>query len=110
MRLDLGIPTLEDRRRQARLTTFYKAVNNQIAIPIPDYIKPRQRTTRQQHQQKFMRLNSSSDNYRQSFFPRTLRDWDALPSNIIELPTVEQFKGAINTLSHLGATFLLAQL
>ena len=94
MRQDLELPLLEERRRQARLTMFFKAINHQIAVPIPDYIQPRIRTTRQQ-QNRFMRLSSSSDSYRQSFFPRTLRDWDALPTNIIELPTVEQFKGAI---------------
>ena len=87
MRQDLELPLLEERHRQARLTMFYKAINHQIAIPIPDYIRPRVRTTRQQ-ENRFMRFSSSSDSYWQSFFPRTLRDWDALPTNIIELPTV----------------------
>ena len=36
MREDICLPTLEDRRRRARLTMFYKVINNQIAIPIPD--------------------------------------------------------------------------
>ena len=43
----------------------------------------------------FMRISSSSDSYRQSLFPRILWDWDALPTNIIELPAVDQFKGTI---------------
>jgi hypothetical protein len=95
MRQDLGLPTLEERRRQARLAIFYKTINNLIAIPIPDYIQPRRRTTRSSQHQRFMQLGSTSDTYSHSFFPRTLRDWDALPQASIELPTVEQFKGAI---------------
>ena len=96
MREDLHLLTLEDRRRQARLTILYKIINHQIAIPIPAYIQPKIRSTRIQQQQHFMRLSSSSDTYKHSFFSRTLRDWDALPQTTIELPTVEQFKRAIN--------------
>ena len=92
MREDISLPTLEDRRRRARLTMFYKVINNQIAIPIPDYITQRTRTTRSSQHQRFMRLSSTSDIYKHSFFSRTLRDWDALPQSIIELPSVEQFK------------------
>ena len=95
MRQDLGLPLLEVRRKLARLNTFYKIVHMEIAIPIPDYIKTRCRTTRSQHQQRFMHLGSNTDMYKHSFFARTLRDWDALPNNIIELPSLEQFKGAI---------------
>ena len=46
MREDICLPTLEDRCQRARLTLFYKVTNNQIAIPIPDYISQRTRTTR----------------------------------------------------------------
>ena len=96
MREDLQLQLLEERRRQARLTMFYKAIHQQIAIPIPDYIQPRRRPTRQHGNNRFMRLSSSSDSYKNSFFSRTLRDWDALPQVTIELPTVAQFKGAIS--------------
>ncbi|XP_072042992.1 uncharacterized protein [Amphiura filiformis] len=98
MRQDLGIPTLEERCRQARLTMFYKVVNQQIAIPIPNYIQTRTRSPRSSQHQRFMRLgsNSNSDTYKHSFFTRTVREWDALPQAIIELPTIEQFKGAIS--------------
>jgi len=97
MREQLNLPTLEERRKRARLTMFYKIVNNRIAIPIPDYIKQRERTTRRSQQQRYMRLGSSMDTYKFSFFPRTLKDWDELPQNIVELPSLEQFKVALET-------------
>ena len=96
MREDLGLPLLEDRRRQARLTMFYKAVNDRIAVPIPHHVQPRLRATRQQQQHRYVRIRANTDNYNHSFFPRTLRDWDMLPQNTIELSTVELFKGAIS--------------
>ena len=95
MQQDLGLPTLEERRKRARLVMLYKVINNLIAIPLPDYITPRTRSTRSSQQHRFTRLSSSSDTYKYSFFPRTLRDWDELPQATIELPNLEQFKGAI---------------
>ena len=100
MREQIGLPTIEERRKRARLIMFYKIINNHIAIPIPDYIKQRTRSTRSSHHQRFMRLSTSMDTYKYSSPPppRTVSDWDGLPQNIIELPTVEQFKVAIDAL------------
>jgi ribonuclease P/MRP protein subunit RPP40 len=98
MRVKIGLPTLEERRKQSRLTMLYKIVNNKVAIPLPEYIQLRGRVTRSQHKQKFTRLSTSSDAYRNSFFPRTLKDWDELPNDVIELPSIGQFKGAIGAL------------
>ena len=97
MREMIKLPTLEERRKRTRLTIFYKITTNQIAIPIPTYITQRQRSTRRSQNQRFIRLGSNMDAYKYSFFPRTLKDWDDLPQDIIELPSVEQFKVAVNT-------------
>ena len=95
MRQEIGLLSLEERRKQSRLIMMYKVVNHHTAIPLPDYIRPRARVTRSQQQHRFTRLSSTSDSYKFSFFPRTLKDWDGLPQHIIELPTLEQFKEAI---------------
>ena len=42
----LDLDLLEDRRKAHRLNIFYLAVNNSIALPIPDYFSPKQRFTR----------------------------------------------------------------
>ena len=52
---------------------MYKILNQQIAIPLPDYIKHKARATRSQHRLKFTRLRTSSDSYKYSFFPRTMK-------------------------------------
>ena len=64
-REQLNLPTLEERRKRARLSMFYKKANNKIAIPIPDYIKPRERTTRRSQEQRYMRLGSSINGHLQ---------------------------------------------
>ena len=95
MRQEIGLPSLEERRKQSWLIMMYKVVNHHTVIPLPDYIRPRARVTRSQQQHRFTRLSSMSDSYKFSFFPRTLKDWDGLPQQIIELPTLEEFKEAI---------------
>ena len=45
-----------------------------------------------------MRLGSSMDTYKFSYFPRTLKDWDKVPQIIVELPSLEQFKVALETI------------
>ena len=79
---ELKLPTLEIRRKIKRLCLFHKAFHHQIAINIPDYIKQQNRTTRQYHPQKFRNVQTSSNTYKYSFFPRTIKDWNNLPPNL----------------------------
>ena len=68
MRERLNLPTLEERRKQARLTMFYKANSNQMAVHLPEYIKPRERITRRSSQ-RHIRVATNVDAYKYSFFP-----------------------------------------
>ena len=72
MQQDLGLPTLEERRRNARLM-FYKVTNNLIAIPLPNYITPRTGSTRSSQHHHFTHIRASSDTYKYSYFPRTIK-------------------------------------
>jgi hypothetical protein len=38
MQNELKLPNLQQRRQLSRLTIFYKAVNNQVAVDLPDYL------------------------------------------------------------------------
>jgi hypothetical protein len=40
------LPTLQQRRQLSRLTIFYKAVNNEVAVDLPDYLLISVRETR----------------------------------------------------------------
>ena len=45
----LGWRTLEQRRADSLLCLFYKIVNNMVAVPLPDYIKPNPCTSHRGH-------------------------------------------------------------
>ena len=62
----LDLDLLEDRRKAHRLNILYLAVNNSIALSIPNYS-----LTKQYY-----------DYYFYNFYPRTIRDWNSLSSGI----------------------------
>ena len=49
----LNLTPLANRRRHHRLTLLYKIVNNLVAIPSDDFIKPNSQRTRQNHTKTF---------------------------------------------------------
>ena len=86
-------PTLEHRRKVNRLTLMYKTVHGQTAINIPPYVKYQTVTkTRNSFPVKFIPVQTSCDEYKYSFWPRTINDWNSLPPNIINLTSTSNFK------------------
>ena len=87
---------LNERRSQTRLMIFYKIIHLKIAIPIPSYLIPPTRTTRHtptlQAGACFIPLQPHTDAYKNSFFPRTIPCWNALPATLQALPTPGAFK------------------
>ena len=79
--------TLEQRRKDARLTMMYKITNEKVAIP-------------RNMQDKSFQIPSAASDYRKySFFPRTIRDWNALPPWVVTTPSVEAFKASLTKLN-----------
>ena len=75
---------LKDRRKIHRFRTFYQVHNMVIASPVPNYFQQslRLRRSRSTHIQP----NSRHDFYLLSFFPRTVKDWNLIPSTkVIEI-------------------------
>ena len=78
----LDLDLLEDRRKAHRLNIFYSVVNNSIALSIPNYFLPKQRFTRSFSNISSIQANCNHDYYFHSFYPRTIRHWNSLPSGI----------------------------
>ena len=103
----LGLTSLANRRKQARLSAFYKIHHGQIKIStrIKTQLSKRRHSTRTAHSQTY-NIEHSRTNYRQmSFFPRTAREWNKLPDNIVSASSHEQFLnllGAHRTAQHLS--------
>ena len=92
---ELQWPSLEQRRQQIRLSIMYKIHHQDIAIPIPDYIHRQTAQTRQYHPQRFRTMKANSNTYKYSYFPRTITQWNSLPTSVYESMTVECFKNCI---------------
>ena len=86
-------PSLQARRKQARLIFLFKILNGLICIPNQSLPSPfRNTTTRSRHPNKLQQLYTRTDIYHYSFLPRTIPDWNNLRiDNINELDLI-QFK------------------
>ena len=77
--------SLELRRKITRLTTMsYKIVNGKIAVNIPEYIGGPTRVTRSYHSCKY-----------NNFFTRTRKEWNTLPSFLLDQLSVDAFNSTV---------------
>ena len=91
-------PPLHQRRLYARLIIMFKIKNNDIAVTIPSYVMmPTIRTTRSLSSGAWrpIQMSTTCDNYKFSFFPRTIVDWNRLTNEIIMIEDMERFKAAV---------------
>ena len=79
--------SLEDRRTVARLTMLYKINSDELPITIPAKFIPVTRNqrpvTKSQRPNQYINFPAKTEAYKNSFFPRTVRQWNQLPANII---------------------------
>ena len=74
--------SLKQRRKGSRLILFYKGLKGQANIPVDD-LKTPFRYTRNHYSEPFQVPYARTDTYRHSFFPVTIRDWNALPTSTL---------------------------
>ena len=96
---ETGWESLETRRRKHRLTTFYKMVTKTT----PSYLSTLVPRTVHQVSQRNLRTGqnlqvprSRTVLYSNSFIPKTIRDWNALPNNLKNSPSLNLFKLELN--------------
>ena len=90
---ELNLEPLKKRRKQAKLTTLFRATHNLIDIP-NTYLEPSSRATRG-HSRRFLLPSTSVKCYQDSFFPSTISLWNNLPQEIIDAPSIDSFKTAL---------------
>ena len=113
---DLRLSSLEERRRQQRLTLLYKVVKGHVpAINIQHYLRAQRpkRTIRAKKFEDFVKTNiveksvcnnnqcfvpiqANSESYKNSFFVRTTYDWNQLSDSAVSCDTVESFRTIIS--------------
>ena len=86
---------LEVRRTISRLTLFHKTIHGDGGLALPNYLTKRSRHLRNS-QNKFIELQPHTETYRNSYFCRTVKDWNALPSDLVNSKSVDLFKKALS--------------
>jgi hypothetical protein len=94
---ELGWQSLEVRREHQRLMMLYKIRNGLVAVDGKQYLNPVYRQTRHSHSQAYIIPQSSADYHRFSFFPRTVRQWNALPESTVNAPSLDTFRSRMAT-------------
>ena len=99
---DLGWKTLESRRTMTRLTLLYKMSRGEIDIDADSFLRPHAESrTRASHSYRYRQDKATKNLYFYSFFPRTLRQWNNLPADIVESNSLSQFQSKLSDhLSH----------
>ena len=87
MLVELGWMDLAGRRRDLWLLLFYKAVHGHIAIPLSDILTPADTRTQSSHSKKFKHISTNTKEYRNSFIPNTIKDWNLLDITIADAKT-----------------------
>ena len=86
---DLHWPPLQHRRKLKRLVTFYKATNNLSPVNIPDYVTTSSNRTRT-HNLGYIQLHTNYEQYKNSFLPQTIREWNALPQDLVHAASADE--------------------
>ena len=90
--------SLETQRKHSRLLLLFKILNHQIVIP-DQYFPARANSqiTRFNHSMKLSVPFARIDSYQQSFFPRTIQQWNELQIRNLHELTLKEFKNYLNS-------------
>ena len=90
---NLDWETLEQRRKNDRLTMLYKVSHGLVGINGAEYLTHSDnRRTRGSHQFKYQRQHIRLDVHKYSFFNRTIPEWNKLPDETTSAPSLDIFK------------------
>ena len=93
--------TLESRRADACLCLLYKQQNG-LAYGYEDRLQPvshKINTRLPDHYYK--QISCARDYYQKSFYPRTISQWNKLPTTIATSGSLDTFKQAVRTINYL---------
>jgi hypothetical protein len=85
---------LAQRRADARIMMLYKIIYGLVRIPQTSYFHM------QRDGQHIQPIHSNTLYFQYSFFPRTIADWNRLPTTIIAAPSIVAFRSQLTQVSH----------
>ena len=92
MMTKLGWETLEQRRKKKRLTMLFKITKGLVGIDCEDYLTPaNDNRARGSNSHKYYRTYARLNVYKESFFVRTVAEWNELVEAAVSSPSVDTF-------------------
>ena len=89
---ELRWPSLQDRRRTARLTMLYKIRHDMVCMSsLKEKMEPAVARQRRGHDSQYTLPRCRTQYLQQSFLPRTIKDWNNLPQSVVEATTIDTF-------------------
>ena len=93
--------SLQQRRWKQSLVMCYKIHHQLIAIEPANYYTTGDSRTRGNH--RFRQIRAKKDTYQHSFFPRSIRKWNQVPSSVVDAGSLEDFKVRLNSIHWLSS-------
>ena len=79
----LGWDSLQTRRQKGRLRYMNKIVSGRVAVVTDDYLEQGITRTRSVNSNKFKLISTKTVIFKNSYFPRTIVEWNKTPDNLI---------------------------
>ena len=93
----LGWPTLEQPRQTCRLLMLYKIQSGLAHCPtLKAKLVPLPSHQRRTHDKQLTLLTTRTQYRGSSFLPKTTRDWNWLPMEVVEAPTLDTFMSKVS--------------
>ena len=96
----LGWEPLSNRRYSNRLIMLYRMQSNQLDIDTSDLLKKADCRTR--GNSRLYQDHSQQPVLHNNFFPRTIRQWNNLPTSLTDSPSLDHFKAGLGRLTRQG--------
>ena len=90
----LNWPSLQHRRRVARLTMLRKILDKDATFSMKN-INPAPSRRRRGHSRQLVQIQCRTDYRKFSFLPNTIREWNGLPSSAVEAASLDSFKSRV---------------
>ena len=96
MLAELGLSTLEERRKHQRMTLMYKIVHGYVQITREHLdLEDAYSRTRASHSHKFCQIQCKTTEYLHSFSPKSVPEWNSLPASMAEASSLDIFKAQL---------------
>ncbi|CAH1270927.1 Hypp4515 [Branchiostoma lanceolatum] len=94
---DLGWASLQSRRRTARLAMLYKIQHGIVSTEgLKSKLQLAPSRRRRAHAQQLVQPVGRTDYRKESFLPRTVRDWNTLSPTAVEADNVDTFVSRVS--------------